>query len=84
MKNHRFLTQNIFQNTIRNYSFFQNIMKVDMHHLENAIKENAHFICNSKDHSNGDIISIDASRNDKYLIPLRQNANSINKAAIYN
>jgi hypothetical protein len=30
--------------------------------IKNCQKENAHFICNSKDHSNGDIlISIDAS-----------------------
>jgi hypothetical protein len=30
--------------------------------FSNYPKENAHFICNSKDHSNGDIlISIDAS-----------------------
>jgi hypothetical protein len=41
-----------------NKLFFRKKMYV----IKNCQKENAHFICNSKDHSNGDIlISIDAS-----------------------
>jgi hypothetical protein len=44
------------------YKIFPEILLITLGGKLKFTKENAHFICNSKDHSNGDIlISIDAS-----------------------